>query len=164
MFIFFVTSASAQRASPVTGDNVRNMKIKSSKFPYLPLLIAGIAVILFSSAGVARIAGWNPASASEDGEFLAPDKFPAVKARCVECGVIVSMREIEAHDAGSSLGTTRGAVAGSHDEAGVKSTKSYEIVVRLADRSSRVITEANPARWQPGQRVVIIGGASPSHQ
>lgn len=148
----------------MTGDNDRNMKSKANKFPYLPLLIAGIAVVLFSSAGIARIVGWNPTSTSEAGGILAPGKFPPIKARCVECGVIVSMREIEAHDADTGVGATGAAVAGNRDETRVKSARSYEITVRLADRSSRVITEANPARWQPGQRVVIIEGASPSNQ
>ena len=140
------------------------MKSQANKFPYLPLLIAGIAVILFSSAGIARIVGWNPSSTSGAGDILALDKFPAVKVRCVECGVIVSMREIEAHNEGTGLGATDGAVAGNQDETRVKSTMSYEITVRLADRSSRVITDANPARWRPGAHVIVIDGANPSSQ
>lgn len=138
----------------------------------LTLLITGIAVILFSTAGIARIVGWGPNSTDNSGDILALDQtapVPAtnearVKGRCPECGVIVSMRGIERHDQDSGSGAAGGVTAGHRDETRVKSTKSYEIVVRMAGGSSRVINHASPASWRPGERVIVIDGADPSNR
>jgi outer membrane lipoprotein SlyB len=132
-------------------------------------LITGIAVILFSSAGFARM-GWGPNSAGASGDGLAPDQMPAVQtmsearanARCAECGMFVSMREVESEHTGA--GAAGGATAGSRDEIRVKTTPRYEITIRMADGSSRVIVDANPARWRARERLIVIGGANPSHQ
>jgi hypothetical protein len=43
------------------------MKIEYNPFQNLPLLIAGVAVVLFSSAGIARISGWDPVSSGGAG-------------------------------------------------------------------------------------------------
>ena len=108
-------------------------------------------------------------------------------ARCAECGTIESTREIDAKGEGSGLGaaggavvggvlghqvgsgTTRtvatvigavgGAVAGNEVEKRVKSTKSYEITVRMDDGSSRVVHEASAPAWRAGDHVKIIDGA-----
>ncbi len=135
------------------------MKKKDKPFPFLPLLIAGIAVILFSSAGIARIAGWNPISSGGAG-VLVLDGLPAVKARCAECGVIVSMRGIELRNESTGFG----AIGRNQDETRVKSTKSHELTIRLADGSSRVINEASPAKWRLGEHVIVIDGANPSNR
>jgi hypothetical protein len=109
-----------------------------------PLVIAGIAVILFSSAGFARMMGWGP-GAGYSGARLALD-VPAGGARagprCPECGLIVSVQEIERHDEESS--------------------PSYEFVVRMADGSSRVINDLNPGRWRTSERLIVIDGINPS--
>ena len=150
------------------------------------MLITGIAVILFSTAGIARMMGWGPNSTDGSGDILALDNFPAasarpvavtvqtaagqaggearVKGKCAECGVIVSMREIDAREEGAGLGATFGAVAGNQDGIRAKSTRSYEITVRLADGSIRVINDANPASWRPGERLIVIDGANPTHR
>jgi hypothetical protein len=138
----------------------------------LALLITGIAVILFSTAGIARIVGWGPNSTDDSGDILALDQTAPVpttsearaKPRCPECGVIVSMREIERHVEDSGPGAAGGVTAGNRAETRVKSTKSYEIMVRMADGSSRVIDDANPARWRSGERVIVIDGADPSNR
>jgi hypothetical protein len=49
-------------------------------------------------------------------------------------------------------------------ETRVKSTKSYEIIVRMADGSSRVFNDANPARGRTGERLIVIGGVRPSNR
>jgi hypothetical protein len=134
----------------------------------LTLLMTGIAVILFATAGFARIVGWGPNSTDDSGDILALEQtapVPAtsetrVKPRCPECGVIVSMREIEVLNEDSGPGATGGVVAGNPGETRVESTRSYEITVRLADGSSRVIIDAKPASWRPGERVIVIDGAS----
>jgi len=137
------------------------MKNKYNKpFPYLPLLISGLLVILFSSAGIARITGWNPISGSGAGKVLVLDSLPAVKARCAECGVIVSMRGIELRNESTGFGAT----GRDQDETPVKSTRSHELTIRLADGSSRVINAASPAKWRLGEHVIVIDGANPSNR
>src|SRR5512134_1661509 len=162
------------------------MNPQADKFRFLPLLIMGIAVILFSTAGVAAIMGWLPASAEDSGETLALNDPPVAlaspvaatgqtrppqvgratrtKGRCAECGMIVSMREIVGHDDDSGPGVASGATADKWDEAPVKSASSHEIIVRLADGSSRVINHASAASWRPGERVIVIDGANPSNR
>jgi hypothetical protein len=132
------------------------MKTQSAKSSFLPLLIIGIAVVLFSTAGFARMMGWGPVSTSDPGDItalaqavpvLAPIEARA-RPRCPECGVIVSMREIEGHDEDAAPGATGAATAGYR----------YEFIVRMADGSSRVIVGASAASWRTGERLMIIGG------
>ena len=133
--------------------------------------ITVIAVILFSTAGIARIVGCGPNSTDDSGDTLdlsAP--VPAtnaarVKARCPECGVIVSMREIEVSDEDAGRARTAGgAVAGSRIETRVDLNRSYEFTVRLPDGSSRVFNDTNAKRWRSGERVIVIDGVSPSNK
>ena len=109
------------------------MKTQAGKFSYLPLLITGIAVILFSTAGVARMLGWGLSSTgdSDDIEVSATSDGGA-RPRCPECGVIVS-------------------------------TRNHEIIVRMADGSSRVMNLASPAKWRTGERLIVIGAIEPSN-
>lgn len=122
---------------------------------------------------------------------------PAVPARvaahvtCAECGVIESVRAIEAKGLGSGLGAVGGAVvggllgnqvgagrgqnvmtvvgavggavAGNEVEKRVKSTEHYEITVRLNDGSSRVISEAGQPVWRTGDKVKLVNGAIQSN-
>ncbi|MGQ0523889.1 MAG: hypothetical protein ACT4P8_09550 [Betaproteobacteria bacterium] len=154
-----------------------------SRSRYLPLLIVGSAVILFSTAGIAAIMGWLPATAGDSGDILARGNVPAalaardaltvqtapapapggtrVKARCPECGVIVSMREIDAGGAGTGLA---GVTAAGNKALSTESARRYEITVRLADGSRRVIEQANPASWRQGERLILIDGAPPSNR
>jgi hypothetical protein len=110
-----------------------------------PLLTAALAVILFSSAGFARMMGWGPGAAGHSGAIFALD-VPAGEARagarCPECGMIVSTREIERH--------------------GEESPRSYEFVVRMADGSSRVIEDEDPGRWRTSERLIVIDAVGPS--
>ncbi len=115
----------------------------------------------------------------------------AVAAKCAECGVIESVREIDAKGQGSGLGAVGGAVvggllgnqvgggrgkdvmtvvgavggavAGNEVEKRVKTTKSYEVTVRLNDGSSRVINEAGAPTWRIGDKVKIVNGAIQSN-
>ena len=162
--------------------NSRNVQALSGKFPYfhragaargvLVPLITGIAIVLFSTAGIARIMGWgaNPTDASGDG--LAPDQMPAVEtmsearvfARCAECGVIVSMRKIERHKEEPGPGAAGSGAAGNRDESRLTAARNYEFTVRMDDGSSRVIEAAYAAAWRRGERLIVIAGAIPSHQ
>ncbi len=110
----------------------------------------------------------------------------AAVAKCADCGVIESVREIAAKGQGSGIGAVGGAVvggllgnqvgggrgqdvmtvvgavggavAGNEVEKRVKSTKSYEVTVRLDDGSSRVFGEASVPVWRAGDKVRIVNG------
>ena len=141
------------------------MKNKFKSYPHLPLLIAGIAVILFSSAGIAHIVGWNPIPGGYAGNapVLVADSFSLVKVRCEGCGVIVSMREIEMRNKSAGSSAPSGAATGNRIETRGNATQHHELTIRLADGSSRVIDEVNSAQWRLGERVVVIDGVSSSN-
>jgi outer membrane lipoprotein SlyB len=114
-----------------------------------------------------------------------------VAAKCADCGVIQSVREIDTKGEGSGLGVVGGAVAGgvlghqvgkgdgntvatvigavggavagNEIEKRVKSTKSFEITVRFDDGSTRVITEANATSWRSGDKVKVVNGVIQSN-
>jgi len=120
----------------------------------------------------------------------APAPVAAVST-CAECGVIESVREIAEKGKGSGIGAVGGAVvggllgnqvgggrgqdvmtvvgavggavAGNEVEKRVKTTKRYEVTVRLNDGSSRVISEANLPSWHIGDKVKIVNGAIQSN-
>ena len=149
------------------------MKTQDRRSAYLPLLITAIAVVMFSTAGIARMMGWGPNATDNSGDTLALHHHTAaapaagearVRRRCPECGVIVSRREIEWRKEEPGPGAADGVTAGDRNERQVKSTGGYEIMVHMADGSSRVIDDANPARWRTGERVIVIDGTNPSHQ
>lgn len=109
------------------------------------------------------------------------------KAICTICGVVESTNEITVRGEGSGLGAVGGAVvggllghqvggghgkdamtvvgavggalAGNQIEKQAKSTKSYDITVRMNDGSRRVIREANATSWHAGDHVKIVDGA-----
>ncbi len=189
------------------------METKANRSPPTLFWIAGIAVTVFSAVGIAAIMGWLPTSTSSPGnnavlakQSTAPAKPAAAraqtapaqvasnttaKAKCAECGVIESVREIESKGEGSGIGAVGGAVvggvlghqvgggrgqdiatvvgavggavAGNEIEKRVKSSKSYEITVRFEDGSSRVINEANAPSWRTGDRVKVINGVIQSN-
>jgi outer membrane lipoprotein SlyB len=115
----------------------------------------------------------------------------AVASTCADCGVIESVREIDTKGSGSGVGGVGGAVvggllgnqvgggrgkdvmtvvgavggafAGNEIEKRVKSTKSYEITVRLQDGSSRAISSATLPTWRTGDKVKLVNGAIESN-
>ena len=122
----------------------------------------------------------------------APVAMPVAAAvKCADCGVIESVREIDAKGSGSGLGAVGGAVvggllgnqvgggrgqdvmtvvgavggavAGNEVEKRVKTTKSYEVTVRLYDGSSRVISQAHQPTWRTGDKVKVVNGAIQSN-
>jgi outer membrane lipoprotein SlyB len=115
------------------------METQTSKSPQTLFWIAGIAVTVFSIAGIAAIMGWIPTSTSTPADnaalakqSAAPAKSaaasaravpeqapvqvagnkPVVRAVCAECGVVESVREIDTKGEGSGLGAVGGAVVG----------------------------------------------------
>ena len=129
---------------------------QTSKSAHALLLIAGIAAILFSTVAMSfvPVAGWFRSSLKgAHGDFswgrflempakslaLTPPNARAARSRgrCDVCGVVDSMRRIPAE------GNT---------------PEIYEITVRLADGSTRVLSEASTTHWRLGQHIVLIGG------
>jgi len=172
-----------------------NMNMQVNKPPHLLMWIAGIAVILFSVAGIAAFMGWTSTSKVDDNAAIAtPSTYASnsIKAGCADCGRIESVREIVTRGEGTGLGlvggavvggaignqvgagrgkdlatvagAVGGAVAGNEIEKRAKSTKSYEITIRLDDGSSRVINGSNPSIWQPGDQVRVTNGTIQSNR
>jgi outer membrane lipoprotein SlyB len=190
------------------------METQANKSPHTLFWIAGIAVTVFSAVGIAAIMGWIPTSTSSPSnsaviakQSTAPAKSTAsantaseqaraqareqARARCAECGVVESVREIDTKGEGSGIGAVGGAVvggvlghqvgggsgkqiatvvgavggavAGNEIEKHVKSSKSYDITVRFEDGSSRVINEASAPSWRTGDRVKVINGVIQSN-
>ncbi len=119
---------------------METQSIKSNRGLHPLIWMAGIAIILFSAAGVAALMGWlptsmgTPAGSSERARLDPPPpagkpaaaKAPVqsraapapvavvapVPAKCTDCGVIESTRAIEVAGVGTGLGAVGGAVVG----------------------------------------------------
>ena len=114
------------------------METQASKSPHTLFWIAGIAVTVFSAAGIAAIMGWIPTSTGSPGESGAdanPRMAPAqpaaarthtpparvsaqgagttpAKVPCAQCGVIELVLEVETKGEGTGIGAVGGAVVG----------------------------------------------------
>jgi hypothetical protein len=143
-----------------------DMNTQTRKQLHLPLLAGGIAAILVSSIAIGSLAvlpqGFNGVFAAAGPPEAAA--APAIAApgasayRCFGCGMIESARQIEASDEKSGVKASGRISAGNPGEIAGKPVGKYAITIRLQDGSLRVITDANPARWRPGERVTLIGG------
>jgi hypothetical protein len=143
------------------------MIAQANKFLHLPLLAGGIAAIVVSGIALASLA-IAPLGLSENVASAEPVEVataPAIAAagprghRCAECGVVESTRKLESPADRASIHaapvrTAAGRRAASEDQP----AQNYETTIRLRDGSMRVITDANPARWRPGERVTVIAG------
>jgi outer membrane lipoprotein SlyB len=168
------------------------MNMQVNKPPYLLMQVAGVAAILFAVTGIAGCnmndsPGNNAAPARSS-----TNSSNSFKSKCIDCGQIESVQEIVTRGEGSGVGAVGGAVvggvvghqvgsgrgqdlatvagavggavAGNEVEKRVKSTKSYAVTVRLDDGSSRVIYEANPPAWRPGDQVKVVNGTIQSNR
>ena len=195
---------------------IKTVEPQSGKSPQAVIWIAGIALTLFCAVGIAAVMGWipnsmggpddkapmalpsanTPAAAkprtarapsprAAEAVHTAPLQVAAV-AKCTDCGVIESVREVEKAGQGTGLGVVGGAVvggvlgnqvgggtgkdvmtvvgavaggvAGNQIEKKVRSTKVYEITVRMDDGDSRVVTESTAPSWRQGDKVRLIDG------
>lgn len=107
----------------------RNTGGKREGILYPLMLIAAIAVIVFSVVGIATMMGWMPNAASraepqsrsgsasnESSAMSAPatnrPRVASSGAACPDCGVIESIRAVESKGEGGPLGAIGGAVVG----------------------------------------------------
>ncbi len=153
-----------------------SVQTQANKSPSLLLWGIGMAAMLLSTAGFAALMAWMPAptgasrdtlpvssverekpGAAMDAATLAVKGTARRKVRCKECGLIESMRETARHGEGILL-SAAGRLAAENQNRTPVGSASLEITVRLEDGSSRVIVDANPARWRVGERVIVIDG------
>jgi len=112
-----------------TTDTMQTFSAASRKggILYPTLLIAAIAVIIFSVLGIAAMMGYLPSALSKNGldaaseatSENAPAKNPGKprpaadgSAACADCGVVESIRAVESKGQGSGLGAVAGGVVG----------------------------------------------------
>ena len=98
-------------------------------------------------------------------------------AVCGRCGIVEASRTVFAESEGDGvagravgtliglhagggreIGMIIGAVAGNAVERKMKVVPQNEVTVRLGDGSILVVRDKHPARWQPGDRVKVVGG------
>lgn len=105
---------------------------------YPLMLIAAIALIVFSIIGIATMMGWMPtALSSRDGPEGAASALPRpTGAACADCGIVESIRA-------------------SKIEAGMKGAVTYQIRVRMSDGATRTFNEAAQPALAIGQRVRV---------
>jgi hypothetical protein len=138
------------------------MKTQQHNFLRRPLLVGGFAAIMVGGIAIASLA---ISSQAFNGAFEAPVPPKVVAAqgsataraytyRCDDCGVIESMRKIDAPDDHSGAGAPgrTGTIEG-------EPLRNYEITIRMQDGSVRVIREAKSAYWRHGEPVTLIAGA-----
>jgi hypothetical protein len=114
--------------------------VKHPGILYPLMLIAAIAVIVFSVAGIATMMGWMPGALSSDADPARAQPVPASKlaqprvvtaaTHCRDCGVVESMRAVE-------------------------KSVNYEIRVRMNDGTSRTLYERARPALTIGQKVRV---------
>jgi outer membrane lipoprotein SlyB len=175
---------------------------KQRNLLYPLMLIAAVTVIVFSIVGIATMLGWLPSARSmadpasrtdaRSGMESAParavpgnvaaERAPA-PAECTNCGVIESIRAVEAKGEGSGVGAVTGGVvggilgnqvghgtgrtvmtvvgagagayAGHEIEKNVKRSTQYQIGVRMSDGSLRTFYQQSQPVLGVGQKVRV---------
>ncbi len=148
---------------------------------------AGIAAIMGWIPASMSYPGDDTAPAQREQAQAGTVPPAAAPVNCANCGIIESTREVATRGEGTGLGAAGGAVvggllgsqvggghgqdiatvvgavggavAGNEVEKRVKSTKGYEVTVRMDDGTSRVIYESTAPMWRNGDHVRIVDGA-----
>jgi outer membrane lipoprotein SlyB len=143
-------------------------------------LIAGAAagVIVLSGVGIAAMTGVLPRTQAER------VSQPVAKKECTDCGVVVSVRLVEqkgegtglgavvggvagavvgheitdGKDLGTLVGAAGGAVAGHQIERHARTTKHYEVRVRMSDGKLKTVKFAAQPAWRSGDKVRLQDG------
>jgi len=113
-----------------------------------------------------------------------PVPVPAVPARCTDCAVVESVQEVEVkgdviwagavaggvagavigNQVGSKktktaarlIGAVGGAVIGHQVEKNVRTTKRYDIALRMEDGALRTLSQEQPPTWRAGDKVRVV--------
>jgi outer membrane lipoprotein SlyB len=109
----------------VNAMETANTAEKRSGILYPVMLIAAIAIIVFSAVGIATMMGWMPTALSGAETAAKTGPAPSAKggvsrprivtsnaASCRDCGVVESIRVVELDGEGTGVGAIGGAVVG----------------------------------------------------
>jgi len=112
---------------------------------------------------------------------------PAIAPKCQDCGVIEAVQEVEVKGEGTGagavaggvagavignqvgskknktavriIGAVGGAVIGNAVEKNVRTTKRYDISVRMEDGTLRTLSQPQAPTWRPGDKVRVVNDA-----
>jgi outer membrane lipoprotein SlyB len=128
-----------------------------------------------------------PAPAAQQGQGQLPEQeAKQAPATCSNCGVIESIRSVEHRPNGSGVGAAGGAilggllgnqvgsghgrqiatvagavggaVAGNQIEGNMKTTHSWNIVVRMDNGKKRTLSQSSQPQWRSGDAVRVVNG------
>lgn len=134
--------------------------VKDTGILYPLMLVAAAGVIVFSIAGIATMMGWipgaltggaRPAGARLEAPQSAVPRSVAPASECRECGIVESLRVVEAPIDGNDAATF--AVHGSGKR--VNRAVHFEIRVRMSDGASRTLYERTRPALTVGQKVRV---------
>jgi outer membrane lipoprotein SlyB len=117
----------------------------------------------------------------------APPPAPVIAPKCLECGVVEAVQEVEVKGEGTGagavaggvagavignqvgskknrtatriIGAVGGAVLGNAVEKNVRTTKRYDITVRMEDGTLRTLSQPQAPTWRPGDKVRVVNDA-----
>ena len=151
----------------------------------LRLLIGVSAGVLLAICGISAVMAWMPGSADmaepvpaldnirpppasligtatqDSAESAAGDARP--RAKCAECGIVESTREVEPVADASGPPATGEVPRAANNAAPATRSRSYEVIVRMQDGSNRRFVHTPPAKWRAGERLILIAGTSPAN-
>jgi outer membrane lipoprotein SlyB len=170
---------------------------------YPLMILAAVSVIIFSIIGVATMTGHVPSAFSSpqkvtdagqaeangsalDGRQPSSGRQVLVASNCGNCGVIESIREIEAKGQGSGvglalggvtggllgtqighgggraaatiLGVAGGAYVGNEVEKNAKKSSVFRVTLRMEDGTYRTVTQRNYPGHGVGEQVKLVDG------
>ncbi len=135
------------------------METQADKFPHSMMWIAGIAITLFCVTGIAAIMGWIPTSMGRSDDSAVPAAVSAAKPGAAKSHAASQVGNGRGNQVATAIGAVGGVVAGNEIEKRMKTTRAYEINVRMEDGTSRTIRQAAAPAWRAGDRVKIVDGA-----
>jgi hypothetical protein len=134
--------------------------VKDTGILYPLMLVAAAGVIVFSIAGIATMMGWipsaltsgvSPAGARLEASQSTAPRSVAPASECRECGIVESLRVVEAPAEGNDAAAF--AVPGSGKR--VSRAVHFEIRVRMSDGASRTLYERTRPSLTVGQKVRV---------
>jgi outer membrane lipoprotein SlyB len=118
---------------------------------------------------------------------IAPAPVAVAAPKCLECGVVEAVQEVEVKGEGTGagavaggvagavignqvgskktktaariIGAVGGAVIGNAVEKNVRTTKRYDISVRMEDGTLRTLSQEQPPTWRAGDKVRVVNDA-----